>query len=326
MNREKNPVNSRPSSDRPDVPATGSEKAFRPLVFGETLFDQFPDGTRVPGGAPFNVAWHLRGFKANPLLVSAVGTDAGGKDLRKRMSGWGVDLRGIQRNPSRPTGRVVVELEEGEPRFNIVAQQAYDEIDLRRLPPPSVLSGVDLLYHGTLALREDTSLKALVYLRDTLPGRILVDINLRDPWWTRRTLTWALRGADCVKLNQYEAALLTGVRAETQTGQREAAEKLRKRYRIRQIVLTLGAEGALAVGDGEVLRQESPVVSEFQDAVGAGDAFSAVLALGIHHAWPLALTLERAVAFAADLCRVRGATQDDPHLYERHRSQWNHGH
>jgi fructokinase len=28
-------------------------------VFGEVLFDYFPDGSRVLGGAPFNVAWHL---------------------------------------------------------------------------------------------------------------------------------------------------------------------------------------------------------------------------------------------------------------------------
>jgi fructokinase len=314
------------SSDLPGTSSTTSEAAFRPAVFGEALFDRFPDGSRVPGGAPFNVAWHLRGFKADPLLVSAVGTDTAGEDLRNRMRDWGMDLRGVQRTSSRPTGRVVVELEEGEPRFCIVAQQAYDKIEFRRLPAPSVLSRVNLLYHGTLALREDTSRKALVYLRDALQGRVLLDVNLRDPWWTRRTLRWALKGVDCVKLNCHEAALLTGIRVETRRGQRKAANELRKRYGVPQVVLTLGAEGALAVGDGKVLRQESPAVSEFEDAVGAGDAFSAVLALGIHHAWPLELTLERAVAFAADLCRARGANQDDPDLYDRHRSQWKNEH
>jgi fructokinase len=221
---------------------------------------------------------------------------------------------------------VVVELEEGEPRFCIVAQQAYDEIDFRRLPTPSVLSRVNFLYHGTLALREDTSRKALVYLRDALQARVLVDVNLRDPWWTRRTLKWALKGVDCVKLKRHEAKLLTGVRVETRRGQRKVANELRKRYGVRQVVLTLGDEGLLAVEDGRVFRQKSPVASECQDAKGAGDAISAVLAMGIHHAWPLELTLERAAAFATELCRARGATQDDPDLYDRHRSQWNHEH
>ena len=34
----------------------------RPVVFGEVLFDCFPDGSRVLGGAPFNVAWHCQAF------------------------------------------------------------------------------------------------------------------------------------------------------------------------------------------------------------------------------------------------------------------------
>jgi len=318
-------MNPRSTAGQPNIPSTTSEVPFRPVAFGEALFDHFPEGTRIPGGAPFNVAWHLRGFKADPLLVSAVGTDTPGTDLQTRMRDWGMDLRGIQIHPSRPTGRVTVELEDGEPRFRIEAKQAYDEIDYRRLPPPSVLSGVDFLYHGTLALREDTSRKTLIYLRDTLRGPVLVDVNIRDPWGTWAALGWALRDADCVKLSQEEAALLTGAPVENRKDQEAAANQLREKYGIGQVVLTLGAEGALGVADGEVICQEGPVVHDFQDAVGAGDAFSAVLALGIYHAWPLALILERAVAFAADLCRARGATQGDPSLYERHRSRWNHG-
>jgi len=37
-----------------------------PVLFGEILFDRFPDGREVLGGAPFNVAWHLRGFGLDP--------------------------------------------------------------------------------------------------------------------------------------------------------------------------------------------------------------------------------------------------------------------
>ena len=47
----------------------------RPAVFGEVLFDCFADGTRVLGGAPFNVAWHLQAFGEAPLFVSRVGDD-----------------------------------------------------------------------------------------------------------------------------------------------------------------------------------------------------------------------------------------------------------
>lgn len=37
------------------------------------MHDRFPDGNKVPGGVPFNLAWHLRGFGEAPLFISRVG-------------------------------------------------------------------------------------------------------------------------------------------------------------------------------------------------------------------------------------------------------------
>ena len=55
----------------------------RPIhVFGEVLFDHFPDGSRVLGGAPFNVAWHLQAFGQSPRFISRIGNDPAG--LRNR--------------------------------------------------------------------------------------------------------------------------------------------------------------------------------------------------------------------------------------------------
>jgi sucrose-phosphate synthase len=58
------------------------------------------------------------------------------------------------------------------------------------------------------------------------------------------------------------------------------------------------------------------------DTVGAGDAFSAVVCLGLLHEWDHQTTLDRAAAFAADLCGIRGATTTDFGLYERHLGEW----
>ena len=51
----------------------------RIAVFGEVLFDHFPGGEKVLGGAPFNVAWHLRAFAGNPLFLSRIGDDPEGE-------------------------------------------------------------------------------------------------------------------------------------------------------------------------------------------------------------------------------------------------------
>jgi fructokinase len=45
-----------------------------PIVFGEVLlFDKFPEGVEVLGGAPFNVAWHLQRFGCAPSVSSRNG-------------------------------------------------------------------------------------------------------------------------------------------------------------------------------------------------------------------------------------------------------------
>ena len=85
----------------------------RPLIFGEVLFDAFPDGSRVLGGAPFNVAWHLRALGLDPLLVSRVGADGAGDEVLRAMHDWQLDVSGVQRDPNHPTGRVPVTLEGG---------------------------------------------------------------------------------------------------------------------------------------------------------------------------------------------------------------------
>ena len=76
-----------------------------PVVFGEVLFDCFPDGKTVLGGAPFNVAWHLQGLGLQPLFVSAVGNDAQGEEVRRTMQSWGMATTGLQTRAAFPTGR-----------------------------------------------------------------------------------------------------------------------------------------------------------------------------------------------------------------------------
>ena len=54
-------------------------------VFGEALFDHFPDGSRVLGGAPFNVAWHLQAFGLSPRFISRIGDDPPGHEITALM-------------------------------------------------------------------------------------------------------------------------------------------------------------------------------------------------------------------------------------------------
>jgi fructokinase len=151
------------------------------LVFGEVLFDYFGDQEIVLGGAPFNVAWHLQGFGLNPLFVSRVGDDKRGQIVRQRMQDCGMTLAGLQTDKIYPTGLVTVDIADNEPKFKILAGQAYDQIKISG--KESILSDFpyEIVYHGTLALRNETSYFSLKRITGKKDCRIFLDVNLRDP-------------------------------------------------------------------------------------------------------------------------------------------------
>ena len=79
-----------------------------PVRFRRGPVRSFSGRQRVLGGAPFNVAWHLQAFGQSPHFISRVGDDAAGETIRNAMHEWGMDMRGLQTDPERPTGRVEV--------------------------------------------------------------------------------------------------------------------------------------------------------------------------------------------------------------------------
>lgn len=285
------------------------------LIFGEVLFDRFPDGNVVLGGAPFNVAWHLQAFGAAPLFVSRIGNDSLGRRIRGAMSEWGMDSAGLQLDSQHPTGTVEVRFEQGEPAYDIVAERAYDHIAADLIPQLQPA----LLYHGTLALRGAVSARALAALKARFPAPVFVDVNLRPPWWDRHSAEQALDGARWVKLNEDELALLGA-----DSGELDArAAGLREKHGIELLIVTRGGDGAVAFSsDGRSAETRPAPGHSVVDTVGAGDAFTSVTVLGLTLDWPLRQTLERAQAFASAVVGVRGATVQDRNFYRPFIEQW----
>ncbi|CAI8730674.1 PfkB family carbohydrate kinase [Methylocaldum szegediense] len=293
----------------------------RPVLFGELLFDHFPDGSAVLGGAPLNVACHLRGLGIQPLLISRIGEDEGGRMVRKALHDWDLDDRGVQIDRERPTGAVRVQIENGEPVFRIEPEQAYDYIEAHDVP--EFPTGGTILYHGTLAVRNPVSRQALDYLVKRYCPPIFLDVNLRAPWWNAEDLRVLLERANWIKLNAQELdsiADLYGLSAKPQEAQ---AEALRAHCGTEYVVVTQGEAGAFAVcADGNTARVRPDASIEVVDTVGAGDAFSAALLTGLIWRWPLKDALERAQQLAGFICGVRGAVKRDLSFYRRLRENW----
>lgn len=292
------------------------------IVFGEVLFDCFADGREVLGGAPFNVAWHLTGFGARPLVISRVGNDERGRRILDTMADWGMRRDGIQVDPDRPTGVVTATVEDGQPSFDIPPDQAYDFIQIDE-GPASAVAGPGILYHGSLVLRTEAPRASLERLKSQGDRSVFIDVNLRDPWWNHDGIEAALGGARWVKLSDGELTTLSGDGCDSAESCVEAGRAFARRHSIPALIVTRGAEGAVWLEtDHRPARAEPRPVENLVDTVGAGDAFAAVSILGAVRGWPSPQILERAVEFAAVVCGFQGATVFDRDLYRQIDDGW----
>lgn len=286
-------------------------------IFGEALFDQFPDGQQVLGGAPFNVAWHLQAFNQHPCFISRVGLDALGDKIRQAMLAWGMAVENLQIDPDHSTGTVQITINHGEPCYEILADQAYDFIDAQQLDKDRQYS---VIYHGTLALRNRISELALLDLTTHQQGKIFIDVNLREPWWRKETVNHWVGKAYWAKLNHDELMYL----AQPQDTMHDTMRLFLAQHKLEALVVTCGSRGATAINRAGELIEVAPTADlTIVDTVGAGDAFAAVLLLGIQHDWSLQLTMQRAQSFASALVTKRGATVHDLNFYRPFIDAWN---
>lgn len=300
----------------------------RPLVFGEALVDAFPE-TLIPGGAPFNVACHLAALGLAPLLLSRIGADAGGDQLRVAASRHGLRLDGVQCEPMLGTARVLVHERPDGHVFEIPVDLAFDHIDANAaLAAAADLAASDAawLYHGTLALRSETSRAALAALRGSRRFRVFVDLNWREAGPTPAQILALLHDIDVLKLSEAELTQLLGwlhlpapSQARPPVGSHHPAlAALAERTGARWILVTHGGDGAaLWSAEGRCHASvAAPRITSLVDTVGAGDAFSAYMLAALVHGQSAHQALAAAVAFASTSVGWRGAVPDDLGVYD----------
>jgi len=282
-------------------------------IFGEALYDCFPTGESVLGGAPFNVAWHLQAFGDNPHFISRVGHDALGDNILSEMQSWGMTTDFVQQDNTHPTGRVNVSFDNNEPSYDIAIDSAWDFIDSSQVSAPPKNG---LFYHGSLAGRSEKSYQSLQQLTEKTDLDIFVDINLRDPWWKKEDVCHWLERARWVKLNQHELAELGFRSADIH----QDMTRMQTHYHLDQLIVTCGEKGAIVrdqQGDFHFITPKA--ATELVDTVGAGDAFTAMYVHGLIAGWEVNKALAQAQAFASSVVSLRGATSKDINFYQSFR-------
>lgn len=289
-----------------------STALLSPLIIGEVLFDHFPDGNRVLGGAPLNVAWNLQGMGVAAVLLTAVGDDDEGNTIRQTMDDWGMTTRGLQLT-DRPTGRVSVTFANGQPSYEIVSDMAFDFIE----PPsfPTDRASFSMMCYGSLLSRSERSRQTLAELIQTSMLDRFVDINIRDPFFDESWLATLLTDARWVKLSDEELSRLSDQSCKSEANIRQASQKLRDRYRIETVLVTCGPDGAHAIGDDRHDFTPAVPIKSLADTVGAGDAFASAVIAGLIRGQSMDQILPNAVAFASKVCSLSGATTTDKSFY-----------
>jgi len=277
---------------------------------GELLWDMLPGNKRL-GGAPANFAIHTRAMGANAAVVSAIGDDEPGDELLSVLDSKRIAPEFVTRN-AQPTGCVNVELDrDGNPSYDIARDAAWDFLQfsprLQRLAETC-----DAVCFGSLAQRSSASREAIHRFVSATGDRCLriFDINLRQEYFSKEIITASLTAANVLKLNTDELHVLIGL-LDLPKSTVEALQTLLHRFDLKCIALTRGAAGSVMMTASDLVSCPGlPAV--VHDTVGAGDSFTAAMAVGLLLEMPLDTINTFAGKVAAYVCSQPGATPELP--------------
>jgi fructokinase len=276
------------------------------VCFGEILWDILPSGTK-PGGAPMNVAYHLKKLGVDPLLITRVGLDDYGRKLIDMLGNEGIDTDFFQIDSNEKTGVVYAKPNEfNEVVYDIVYPVAWDFIELEE-EVKSLVEQSKYFVYGSLVTRNKVSRDTLYELLEIATNRIL-DINLRAPFYNKESVAHLLTKAHIAKLNISELEQITGWFGSTKTT-KERIFLLQDQFNIETIIVTKGAEGAMVNYKGQLFEHAGYQVS-VADTVGSGDAFLAAFIHALINEYTMDDTLASASQLGAYVATQPGACPD----------------
>jgi fructokinase len=266
--------------------------ADTPIVaLGEVLWDLLPSGPRA-GGAPFNFAFHCHRLGHPAVIISRVGDDDLGRQLRAVVRRLGMSDEYIQTDREHPTGTVQVSVDAGgQPTYTINESVAWDFIEWESTLEALAASARAVCF-GTLAQRSPESRSSIRRFVALAHGPIVLDLNLRPPFDSAEIMRDSLDLADWLKLNEDEAGRLPP------DFDRSATDL---------VCITRGANGCLVQTAAESIDLPGIPV-QVADTVGAGDAFTAALLTQHLDGKPLTEAARFANAYAAVVASKPGGT------------------
>jgi ribokinase len=262
--------------------------------------------TTSPGGKGANQAVAARRLGADVVFVTLLGADPMGDRLAAALKEAGLPAGPVERTPDAATGVALIAVDPHGRNQIAVAPGAN-----HRLTPDRAQRHASLLESADVVLLQlETPIETVRWALGA--ARRLGKRAVLNPAPARVLPLPAdlLALVDCLTPNEIEAGLLTDREVRT-VADAEAAGRALVARGVSTAVVTLGALGAVAVGEAGIVRVEGFPVDAI-DTVGAGDAFSGALAASLAARMPLEDALVVASAAAGLTCTRRGAVDAMP--------------
>lgn len=255
------------------------------------------------GGKGANQAHAARRYGAQVALFGAVGDDQLAATALAGLAGAGVGLDGVRRFPAQPTGSALITIDaHGENRIVVApganaAARADDVPDAALAQARVLLLQLEVPYEESLRLAQRARVHGCRVMLNAAP----MPTGLRPD----------LAAIDVVIVNRVELNGLADGHAVAPGAPATRALALARASGC-EVLLTLGAHGAmLADPDGSVRSLNGHAV-EVIDTTGAGDTFAGVFAAACAQGRPVMSALQAANAAAALSCGGRGAQPAQP--------------
>lgn len=296
------------------------------LCLGEALVDlicerQIGDPAQVDafvphfGGAVSNIALLAARAGARVSLAGATGGDQWGRWLQAELVAAGVELSHFSLLEDQRTPLAMVTIDgHGEPTYAIYGEPSGWVARAVGSAVEELAKGSAALFISSNTLVEEGDREVTMRLREQaleLERPVVFDPNLRVHRWRSRTDAAAranacVPGAFLVRANRAEAELMT-----REDDPERAAQALLKAG-ARNVVITLGPEGALVRGRFQANVPAAAPRGRLLSTVGAGDALTATLIARLAAAgWyepAIVAGMPGALAEAARACERWGST------------------
>ncbi|MEP6480835.1 MAG: sugar kinase [Rhodoglobus sp.] len=256
------------------------------------------------GGAESNVAIGLARLGASATWIGRVGADSLGDRVLRELRGEGLDVRAIV-DPGAPTGFMLKEHRTADATRVLYyrAASAGSRLAPADLVDADIASAALLHVTGiTPALSSSAAAATTAAIDQAVAAGVPVsfDVNHRSSLWGDRDASAVYRAiaerSTMVFAGEDEARLL----APSATTALELARGVAA-LGPAEVIIKLGAQGALALVDGSEYRQAAVPIRPV-DTVGAGDAFVAGYLAEYLLGLPVAARLTTAVATGAFAC------------------------